>query len=426
MSRAPSPKKARTALLAAGLLSASPALAQTSPADDIQRGAYLARAGDCVACHTTPGGKDMAGGLPFALPFGTIYSTNITPDAKTGIGTYRFEDFDRAMRKGVAADGRHLYPAMPYPSFAKLTEADMRALYAYFLKGVAPVDQPNRKNGVIWPLSMRWPLAIWDAGFAGKPFEADRTKDADWNRGAYLVEGLGHCGACHTPRGIGDQEKALDDRGALFLAGGPVVDGWIAPSLRGEAGTGLAGWNQQEIARLLKTGRTDHAAVFGSMTDVVRHSTQYLSDGDLQAIAKYLKSLPPTEDAPLARPVVADRTAAALRAGDLGRPGAAAYVDSCAACHRTDGMGYVGVFPRLAGNPAVLQKDPTALISVVLKGSTLPATAAAPSSFTMPPFGDRLSDQDAADIVNLIRNSWGNQAPPITDRDVKSVRGHMG
>jgi len=422
LSRAPSLERTRGALLAAGLLSAAPAWAQAPPADEVERGAYLARAGDCVACHTAPGGRDMAGGLPFALPFGTIYSTNITPDARTGIGTYRFEDFDRAMRKGVAPDGRHLYPAMPYPSFAKLTEADMRALYAYFLKGVAPVDQPNRKNGVIWPLSMRWPLALWDAGFSGKPFEADTTKDADWNRGAYLVEGLGHCGACHTPRGIGDQEKALDDRGALFLAGGPVVDGWIAPSLRGEAGTGLAGWSQQEIARLLKTGRTDHAAVFGSMTDVIRHSTQYLSDGDLQAIAKYLKSLPPAGDAPLAEPIVADKTAEALHAGDLGRPGAAAYVDSCAACHRTDGMGYAGVFPRLAGNPAVLQKDPTALISVVLKGSTLPATATAPSSFTMPPFGDRLSDQDAADIVNLIRNSWGNQAPLVTDRDVKSVR----
>jgi alcohol dehydrogenase (quinone), cytochrome c subunit len=410
------------ALLAVALLFATPARAQAPTSGEVERGAYLARAGDCTACHTVPGGAEMAGGLPMKMPFGTIYTTNITPDPETGIGRYSLVDFERAVRRGIAPAGRHLYPAMPYPSFTKLTDSDLRALYAYFMNGVPPVHHPNRKNGVPWPLDIRWPLALWDAAFTGRRFQSDPTHDAEWNRGAYLVEGAGHCGACHTPRGIGFQEKVLDNRGDQFLAGGPVLDGWTAPSLRGEPGTGLAGWSPQAVADFLKTGRTGEASAFGSMADVVQHSTQYLSDPDLHAIGVYLKSLGPARGSPWVQPAADDRTAAALHDGDLRRPGAAAYVDSCAACHRTDGTGYTGVFPRLAGNPAVLQSNAADVIRVVLKGSTVPATATAPSSFTMPPFGERLDDQDVAGVVNLIRNSWGNRAPAVTATEVKAQR----
>jgi mono/diheme cytochrome c family protein len=409
-------------LAVAALLTTAPARAQALASDEVERGAYLARAGDCAACHTAPGGAAMAGGLPMKMPFGTIYTTNITPDPDTGIGRYRLEDFERAVRRGVAPGGRHLYPAMPYPSFTKITDADLRALYAYFMNGVPPVHQPNRKNGVRWPLDVRWPLALWDAAFTGRRFQSDATHDAEWNRGAYLVEGPGHCGACHTPRGIGFQEKALDNRGDQFLAGGPVLDGWTAPSLRSEPGVGLAAWSPQAIADFLKTGRTAEASAFGSMADVVQHSTQYLSDADLRAIGVYLRSLGPARGTPGITPAVGDRTAAALHDGDLHRPGAAAYIDSCAACHRTDGAGYGGVFPRLAGNPVVLQSNAADVIRVVLKGSAVPATAAAPSSFTMPPFAERLDDQDVAGVVNLIRNSWGNRAPVVSAAEVKAQR----
>jgi mono/diheme cytochrome c family protein len=412
----------QTLAVAAALLAAAPALGQTPTAGEVERGAYLARASDCTACHTAPGGAEMAGGLPMKMPFGTIYTTNITPDPQNGIGRYRLVDFDRALRKGIAPGGRHLYPAMPYPSFTKLTDSDLRVLYAYFMRGVPPVHQPNRKNGVPWPLDARWPLAVWDAVFTGRRFQPDPTHDAEWNRGAYLVEGPGHCGACHTPRGIGFQERALDSRSDQFLAGGPVLDGWTAPSLRGEPGTGLAGWSPQAVADFLKTGRTAEASAFGSMADVVRHSTQYLSAPDLRAIGVYLKTLNPARGTPEIRAVVDDRTAAMLHDGDLRRPGAAVYVDNCAACHRTDGAGYAGVFPRLADNAAVLQASARDVIRIVLKGSTVPATATAPSSFTMPPFGARLDDQDVAGVVNLIRNSWGNRAPVVTADEVKTQR----
>jgi mono/diheme cytochrome c family protein len=420
------PMVRRALAVVAGLLATAPALAQTPAwtptAGEVEHGAYLARASDCTACHTAPGGAEMAGGLPMKMPFGTIYTTNITPDPDTGIGRYRLVDFERAVRRGIAPGGRHLYPAMPYPSFTKLTDSDLQALYAYFMSGVPAVHQLNRKNTVPWPLDARWPLAVWDAVFTGRRFQPDATQDAEWNRGAYLVEGAGHCGACHTPRGIGFQEKALDSRSDQFLAGGPVLDGWTAPSLRGEGGSGLAGWSPQAVADFLKTGRTEGAGAFGSMADVVLHSTQYLSDPDLRAIGVYLKSLGPAHGTPEIRPVPDDRTAAALHDGDLGRPGAAAYVDSCAACHRTDGTGYAGVFPRLAGNPAVLQPNAVDVIRIVLKGSTVPATAKAPSSFSMPPFGARLDDQDVAGVVNLIRNSWGNRAPVVTADEVKTQR----
>ena len=388
----------------------------------IKQGEYLARAGDCVACHTVKGGKPFAGGLAMETPIGTIYSTNITPDP-SGIGAYSFEDFDKAVRHGVAKNGSTLYPAMPYPSYARVNQADMQALYAYFMKGVAPVAQANKDSDIPWPMSMRWPLAMWRWAFA--PAVADFTpvagQDPVVSRGAYLVEGLGHCGACHTPRALTMQEKALGaDDGSAFLSGSAPLEGWIAKNLRGDHKDGLGSWDEAQLVQFLKTGRSDRSAVFGGMSDVIEHSMQYMSPADLTAIARYLKSLPAVDPADKPHkydPAVAD----ALWNGDDSKRGAAVYIDNCAACHRTDGNGYKRVFPALAGNPVLQSEDPTSLIHIVLKGGTLPATHTAPSTFTMPAFDWRLSDQEVADVVNFIRTSWGNKGGDVTAKEVKAL-----
>lgn len=389
----------------------------------VKQGEYLARAGDCVACHTAKGGQPFAGGLPMETPIGVIYSTNITPD-KTGIGDYSFEDFDQAVRHGVAKGGGTLYPAMPFPSYARVSDADMQALYAYFMKGVAPVVRDNQDSDIPWPLSMRWPLAIWRWMFAPsvEPSTVAAGGDPVISRGAYLVEGLGHCGACHTPRALTMQEKALSaSDGSAFLSGSAPLEGWIAKSLRGDHKDGLGSWSEEQLVQFLKTGRSDRSAVFGGMSDVVVHSMQYMSEADLTAIARYLKSLPAND--PKDQPHSYDQQVAeALWKGDDSKPGAAVYIDNCAACHRTDGQGYTRVFPALAGNPVLQSADATSLIHIVLKGGTLPATHSAPSTFSMPPFAWRLSDQEVADVVNFIRSSWGNQASAVQPGDVAALR----
>jgi alcohol dehydrogenase (quinone), cytochrome c subunit len=386
----------------------------------IKRGEYLAKAGDCVACHTAPGGEPFAGGLPMVAPIGTIYSSNITPDPETGIGRYSYGDFERAVRRGIRPDGDALYPAMPYPSYARVTDADMQALYAYFMRGMKPVHKPDRPNGIRWPLSMRWPLTYWRWLFApSAPAPLRGTTTPLLDRGAYLVEGLGHCGACHTPRAITMQEKALTGDSALFLSGG-VADNWIAPSLRNDSSDGVARFQVGDVVQLLKGGSIDRTSIFGGMTDVVQHSTQYMSDADLQAIAVYLKSL---GDAHAAAAFTEDpSTARNLRAGITPDRGSRLYVDNCATCHRTTGKGYAAVFPALAGNPVVLSSDPSSLVHVVLAGSISPSTSQAPAQFTMPPFADRLSDQDIADILSFVRTSWGNQQTTVDDRQVARLR----
>jgi mono/diheme cytochrome c family protein len=386
----------------------------------IKRGEYLAKAGDCVACHTAPGGEPFAGGLPMVAPIGTIYSSNITPDPKTGIGRYGYGDFERAVRRGIRPNGDTLYPAMPYPSYARVTDADTQALYAYFMLGVKPVDKPYRPNGIRWPLSMRWPLTYWRWMFApSAPAPLRATTDAVFDRGAYLVEGLGHCGACHTPRAITMQEKALTGDSALFLGGG-VADNWIAPNLRNGSSDGVGLFQVDELVRLLKGGSNERTSIFGGMTDVVQHSTQYMSDTDLQAIATYLKSL---GGANASAPFTEDPAAARnLRAGITPDRGSRLYVDNCATCHRTTGKGYASVFPSLAGNPVVLGNDPRSLVHIVLAGSISPSTSQAPAQFTMPPFADRLSDQDIADILSFVRTRWGNQQTTVDAGQVARLR----
>lgn len=405
---------------AVALLLAVPARADS--AAQVEAGRAIAIAGDCIACHTAPGGKPFAGGLAMETPIGTIYSTNITPSSRTGIGAYSFDEFDRAMRSGVAKDGHRLYPAMPYPSYAKVSEPDMRALYAYFMSGVEAVEQPNRDSDIPWPLSIRWPLALWNMAFVSDSrFQPVAGRGEQWNRGAYLVESLGHCGSCHTPRGIGFQEKALSHAdGDAFLSGGNI-DGWFAKSLRADRGWGLGDWSEDEIVQFLKTGRTDRTAAFGGMTEVISHSTQHMPAADLAAMAHYLKSLPPPQGKPY-KPAAGDTTFADLRKGDFSKRGALTYAEYCQGCHRVDGNGAPAIFPALAGNSAVLPEDSASLIRIVLAGGRMAVTADGPwRAFAMPGFA-RLSDAEVADVVTFIRNSWGNNAPPVSAKDVAAAR----
>jgi alcohol dehydrogenase (quinone), cytochrome c subunit len=393
----------------------------------VERGRYLAEAGDCVACHTAPRGKPFAGGLAIASPLGTIYSTNITPERDTGIGGETLADFERAVRHGIARDGGSLYPAMPYPSYAQISDDDVRALYVYFIHGVEAVKAENRGADIPWPLSLRWPLAIWRKTFAPQPtaFDPGRYADARVARGAYLVQGLGHCGACHTPRATTLQETALTESGETYLAGGQVVDGWYAVNLRGNAADGLGNWSEQDIIDTLRTARNAHTAVIGQpMADVAVHSTQHLNDTDLQAIAAYLKTLPAT---PGDKAVFRDDAASAkaLQAGVNDGRGAELYVDNCAACHRTDGKGYAHVFPEIAGNNSVLAEDPTSLIHLILAGSSLPSTETAPSMLGMPGFAGRLSDEEAAQLATFVRNGFGNRAGIVDAAQVAQIRKHL-
>jgi len=383
-------------------------------------GEYLARAADCVACHSIPSGKAFAGGLKMGTPLGAIYSTNITPDSETGIGSYTLADFERAVRQGTTKDGRHLYPAMPYPSYCKLSDADVATLYRFFMKQVPPVHQANRKSEIPALLSPRWPLTIWNYFYAPRgSYVAKPGHDAAWNRGAYLVQGLGHCGACHTPRGIGIQEKSLDDSSPSYLAGA-ALDAWYAPSLRGDMRTGLGTWSKEDIAEFLKQGHNRIGTAFGSMTEAVNNSTSYMSDSDINAIAAYLKSLP----AASAQQAVAydDATTATLRDRPITQPGGAVYAGACASCHGFDAKGFTPYLPALIGNPVVLDHDPSSLINLMLNGSIPLVARDTPDAYRMPQFRQQLSDQDIADVVTFIRNGWGNGATAVSAAQVAKLR----
>ena len=402
------------------LLCAACQRAALSVSPTVGGGEYVARAADCVACHSIPGGRAFAGGLKMGTPIGAIFSTNITPDPETGIGKYSLADFDRAVRQGIAKDGRRLYPAMPYPSYAKLTDADVAALYGFFMKQVPPVHQANLKSEIPALLSARWPLAIWDAFFAPRSsYVAKPGHDAAWNRGAYLVQGLGHCGACHTPRAISLQEKALDDSSRNYLAGAEI-DAWYAPSLRGETRTGLGTWSVNELDDFLKRGHNRVGSPFGSMIDVVNNSTSYLSDSDIEAIATYLKSLPATSTQQA--DTYDNSTTAALLNRPSTQPGGAVYAGDCASCHGFDAKGFAPYMPALAGNPVVLHESPSSLINLMLNGSIPLVVNGTPDAYRMPQFRQQLSNQDIADVLTFIRKGWGNQAPAVTLAQVAKLR----
>lgn len=372
------------------------------------RGAYLARAGNCLACHTTPGGAPGAGGRGIATPFGTIYAGNITPDP-TGIGGWTAGDFWQALHHGRSKDGRRLYPAFPYTSYTQVTRADADALHAY-LMSLTPVARANTPHALRWPYSTQAALAVWRAlYFSPGAFNADARQSAEWNRGAYLVRGLGHCAACHTTR---NALGATDDK--LDLAGGLIPSqNWYAPSLASPTEAGVADWPLADITQLLKTGTSPRASVLGPMAEVVQHSTQHLSDADLQAMATYLKALPPATAPAKAPPPV--------EAAVAGR-GAKLYEQQCMQCHGERGEGVAGAYPALAGNRAVTMNATANLVQIVLNGGFAPATAGNPRPFGMPPYVLVFSDADTAAVLSHIRNAWGNRAAPVSELDVSRQR----
>ncbi|MDI9850081.1 c-type cytochrome [Rhodoblastus sp. 17X3] len=388
----------------------------------IEKGRHIAQASDCVACHTAPGGKPFAGGLAMQTPIGAIYSTNITPDKGAGIGGYDFADFERAVRHGVRKDGSPLYPAMPYVSYSVLTDEDVQALYAYFVSGVQPVAQQNHDSTIPWPTNMRWPLAWWQMLFGGqRSFTPPEGATPEIARGAYLVEGAGHCGACHTPRGAAFQEKALKDGPDGEFLSGSELEGWFAKSLRHED-VGLASWSQQEIADFLKTGRNARTAAFGSMAEVVQHSAQHLSDADASAIAAYLAGRAARPGHAASATKAEDITTAKLYDGADHSPGALGYVARCAPCHRMNGQGAPRLFPALAGNAVVTTVNPSSLIQITLAGGAMAKTPADKTHPSMPELA-KLDDGAVADILSFIRNSWGNKASPVSASDVAAMRG---
>ncbi|WP_313623583.1 cytochrome c [Achromobacter sp.] len=390
--------------------STGPAGAAADGAGLIERGRYLALAGNCMACHTSRGGKALAGGTPIPTPFGTVYGPNITPDTDTGIGAWTADDFWQALHNGKSRDGSLLYPAFPYTEYTRVTRSDSDALFAY-LRSVAPVRQPNRPPEMDFPYDQRALLAAWRALYF-KPGvqEPDPGQSVEWNRGRYLVEGLGHCAACHTPR-----NSLGATRSSQALSGGviPMLN-WYAPPLTNDMHAGMGRWTAQDIATLLKTGISAHSTVSGPMAEVVLGSTQHLTDDDALAIGVYIKSLPATPPASEARP--AGATPAALELGGK------IYSQQCAQCHQPDGKGSGLAWPALAGNPTVTAPSPVNAIRMVLDGGYAPATTSNPRPHGMPPFGQILSDNDIAMLVSYIRNSWGNQAGGVTALEVKRAR----
>jgi mono/diheme cytochrome c family protein len=383
---------------------------------------YSTRLSDCVACHSVPDGKPFAGGLAMGTPLGTIYSTNITPDPKTGIGTYDLVDFDNAVRHGIAKDGHRLYPAMPYPSYAKLSDDDIRLLYTYFSRSVAPVEQANRPSDISWPLNMRWPLAVWNLVFADpKIYTPKPDRDEKWNRGAYLVQGPGHCGSCHTPRGVTFQEVALNEDSPRFLSGA-LLDGWKASSLRGEMDAGLGRWSETDIVEFLKNGHNDYASVYGSMMDAFNNSTQYLTDYDVGAIAHYLKSLPPSSGNPANNYVYDPKTTDYLRGVERKPLGAQQYLKNCVWCHGYDGKGQGNQLAALAGNPNVIDADAASIINIILNGAGRVVKDEMPDSYRMSSFRVLMSDADVAAVASFIRSGWGNKAPAVQEKDVSELR----
>lgn len=395
----------------------SPGFIGTADTEMIERGSYIARLGDCVACHTEQGGAEMAGGRALETPFGIMRATNITPDPRTGIGDWTFAEFDRAMRKGVAKNNDHLYPAMPYPSYARMTDDDMSALWAYMRQGVQPVEKANSANEVGFPFNQRWGIGLWNTVFlSDEQFQADPAQSDEWNRGAYLVQGLGHCGACHTPRGIGFQEVAMDEKGGSgkrFL-GGSKVEEWNAVDIRNI-------WTPDDMVQLLKTGQNRVSSAVGAMADVIEHSTQYFTDEDLMAMAVYMDTLPAETPRPEMPPLVASTEPALVPETLFTTAGGLGYAQFCADCHRNDGQGVPGVFPPLSGNHVLSAQDPATLTHITLTGWKSVVTEARPRSFYMPSFA-RLTDNELAEILTFVRESWGEGAPPVSEKQIAEAR----
>lgn len=389
---------------------ALPPLGSGQPASDgaaVARGAYLARAGNCVACHTARGGEPFAGGHVIRTPYGTLVGGNLTPDRDTGLGTWSPQAFRRALHEGISRDGRLLYPAFPYAHTTRLSDADVDALYAY-LRTLDPVRRPSPGHDLRFPYSTPVALALWRLlNFESGRHVGDSARGAEWNRGAYLAEGVAHCAACHSPR------DALGGTGQA-MAGGLMPDGrWYAPSLLDPDEAGVQDWPAGRVADLLRHGSMDGATVMGPMAEVVFHGTSHLNEADLHAIATYLRELPAQ---PASRPDFEHADQGLMRLG------AKVYEQHCADCHGAQGQGAPGAYLPLAGNRAVLTGSAVNTMQAILSGGFSPATAGNPQPYGMPPFRTILSDPEVAAVASFVRQSWGNRAGPVSPLDVQRVR----
>jgi mono/diheme cytochrome c family protein len=376
----------------------APAFAAT-----FNEGRYQLILGDCGACH----GKDLAGGVALQTPFGKIVSPNITPDKETGIGNYSAEDFKLAMKRGVAPGGKRLYPAMPYPYYARVNDRSLTLMWNY-LRSIKPVKKSVDVNQLRFPYNIRFGMRIWnELFFDPQHYVHDTAKSREWNRGAYLVNGLAHCGACHSPKNA----FGADTSAALT---GTSLQGWFAPDLTGDRNAGLGAWSAADIVEYLQTGRNSHSLASGPMAEAVEHSTSRMEAGDLKSIAIYLKDLPPSRG----NGGGATGVDAQMKAGGVG------YDISCAACHGRDGKGSA-LFPPLAGNANIAQVRADTLVRTVLAGGKAAATAKAPTGPAMPSFAWRLSDDQVANILTYVRNNWGNQAGAISPETVGRIRSEL-
>jgi mono/diheme cytochrome c family protein len=397
------------AILAIGVLCTAIGFgeARSEPsAQTIARGQALTIAGGCTSCHTADPARPFAGGKRIDTPFGAITSPNLTPDRDTGLGAWSDEDFHRALRDGVDPDGSRYYPAFPYPNFTKLTRDDIAAIRAY-LATLTPFRYEAPPPQLRWPLNYRVVMRGWNYLFF-RPgiFQPDQQKSAEWNRGGYLVEGVAHCGACHTPKNL----FGADRRGRLY--GGGTVDGWFAPRLDSAARGGLKSWSVDDIVEYLASGRNGRSHAGGPMVDVVRHSTSLMSDADVRAIAVFLKDLPAGTPEP---------AVAALPQDDI-NAGKKVYDRACIACHEADGSGAPRIYPPLPGNANLQAANPLSTLRIILDGAQTMTTQRAPNTGSMPAYAAPLSDREIADVTNYIRNAWGNAAPLVTPEQVAGAR----
>lgn len=407
------------ALFGAAACSKKEPAAEVAKADPKQeqliRGQYLTAVGDCYACHTVRGSEPYSGGLEMPTPFGTLFTPNITPDKEFGIGSWSADDFWQALHEGKSKDGSFLYPAFPYTNYTKVTRADSDDIYAY-LMSVKPVSQKSRPHEMGFPFNQRQLMAGWRAlYFKSGEFKEDPKQSKEWNRGAYLVEGLGHCNACHATRNMLGAISEDDD-----YSGGLIpLQNWYAPSLASSRETGLGDWEIKEIVDLLRTGVSARGAVYGPMSAVVQHSLQEMSMTDLTAMATYLK-VQNEKKAP--EPWLAHERSPA-EVAEMMKTGAKVYTDHCQSCHQPNGEGVPRVYPPLANNRSIMMRNPVNAIRLVLNGGFPPSTEGNPRPYGMPPFYPILSDEQIAAVVTYIRQSWGNSAPPTWSVEVQRSRG---
>jgi mono/diheme cytochrome c family protein len=364
-------------------------------------------ASDCVSCHTVPDSKQpFAGGRAIETPFGNIFAPNITPDPETGIGAWSDDEFDAAVRKGIGRTGSPLYPAMPYNAFTKMSRTDVQAIRAY-LNTVTAARNPRLPTTLPFPFNIRAAMRVWNAlYFKEGEYTPDPKKSSEWNRGAYLVDGPAHCGACHTPKSFLGGDKLSE-----YLQGS-YLQGWSAPDITNSKRLGLGRWAVDDIAAYLKTGHNRVSAATGPMAEAVRLSTSQMTDGDVSAIATYLKSLPGVEDD--VKPLAQDNPAMAA--------GGAIYRDQCSACHALDGRGVAKLFPSIADSSMVRSTDPTTAIRIVLRGARSVATDSEPTAPGMPSYGQQLDDSQVAAVLTYMRNMWGAAAPAVAAKDVTRIR----